>query len=374
MPLFSKKKIEKKQSPAIPPMVVAGVGAVTPVGLDWAMSAASVTCQVRRMGQCDYFRDQVTGQPLTVSRLKTLAPDLPLPDRLNTMAVAAAMQALSPLQDLKSTLPLLMSTPSLRPGFGQQQGEHIFNVVKNALSPELDKKHSGIYCTGHTGGIEAVTYAAWLFESQTAEVCLVGGVDSYMDMDCLDWLNAEGRLKKEGNSFGFIPGEGAGFILLCTPTFAQQHQLIPLGVIRSVGFAEEPLPWYSGKATMGEGLTSALSQTFANIQKLGKLSDVTFCDFNGEAWRTTEWEYAYLRTASFHNDPLDLRHPVECWGDVGAACSPLLIGQAVFELFYQYNKYTSALVWSASDTQTSRAACLLECDTPSSKLRSKNTL
>lgn len=364
--------MKKEQSSAMPPMVVAGVGAVTPVGLDWAMSGASVTCMVRRMGQCDYFRDRMTGQPLSVSRLRTLAPDLPLPDRLNALAVTAAMQAVSPLKDLKSTLPVLMSTPPSRPGFDRQQGERIFKAVEEALSMGLDKKHSGIYCTGHTGGIEAVTFAAWLFGSQAAEACLVGGVDSYMDIDCLDWLNTEGRLKKGGTPFGFIPGEGAGFLLVCTPGFADRHHLTPLGVIRSVGFAEEPLPWYCGKATIGEGLTAALSQTFENRQKPGKLSDVTFCDFNGEAWRATEWEYAYLRTASCHNDPLDLRHPVECWGDVGAASGPLLIGQAAFELFYQYNHYRSALIWSASDTEATRAACLLECGTPSSQLRSKN--
>jgi len=122
--------------------------------------------------------------------------------------------------------------------------------------------------------------------------------------------------------------------------------------------AVEPQPWYSDRPTLGDGLTRALHALFEAEALEGSRADVTYCDLNGESWRVDEWVYAYLRTGKRHGEPLDLRHPAACWGDVGAASGTLLAGLAAFEIARQ-NSTQTMLVWTASDTGPYRTACVL---------------
>jgi 3-oxoacyl-[acyl-carrier-protein] synthase I len=86
---------------------------------------------------------------------------------------------------------------------------------------------------------------------------------------------------------------------------------------------------------------------------------VTYCDLNGESWRVDEWSYAYFRTSNYHGEPLNLQHPADCWGDLGAASGVFLAGFAALDLARLPTNRGIALVWTASDTTADRSACLL---------------
>ncbi|MDY6993602.1 MAG: beta-ketoacyl synthase N-terminal-like domain-containing protein, partial [Pseudomonadota bacterium] len=211
------------------------------------------------------------------------------------------------------------------------------------------------------GGLAALQHAIHLLRERHAPVCLIGGVDSYKDIDTLHWLESLDRLKRDHQPHGFIPGEGSGFVLVCSKAFAQRYNLQPLAEIVALSQAMEPNPWYMGHATQGQGLTQTLHELFDQVvPPYPKKADVVFCDLNGESWRVDEWGYAYLRTGRYHGEPLAIRHPADCWGDVGAATSTLLLGLSTYHLCHRHNLDRTALIWSAADTRPWRAACLLQ--------------
>jgi 3-oxoacyl-[acyl-carrier-protein] synthase-1 len=112
--------------------------------------------------------------------------------------------------------------------------------------------------TGHA----ALVCANKMIRDKKTPVCLVGGVESYMDIDSLHWLEALGRLKGEEFPNGFIAGEGAGFLLVCSRECAAQFEFPQFARIIGASQAIEPKPWYSGEATIGRGLTDAFWQVF----------------------------------------------------------------------------------------------------------------
>lgn len=87
--------------------------------------------------------------------------------------------------------------------------------------------------------------------------------------------------------------------------------------------------------------------------------DVCFADLNGEVWRSSEWEFAYLRNGRRFRDPLNLQHPSDNWGDLGAASAAMLTVLACAELREELRGYRSALVCASADTRPSRSALLL---------------
>src|SRR5262249_57656869 len=140
---------------------------------------------------------------------------------------------------------------------------------------------------------------------------------------------------------------------------ARRHGLPALADVAAVGRGLEPRPWYRRTATQAAGLTQAFWQALDAREAEGEGAAFTYGDLNGEPWRADEWAFAYLRTGKRHGEPLDLRHPADCWGDVGAASGPLLVGLAVRELRRGRPGKDTALVWTASDIRPNRAACLL---------------
>ena len=109
----------------------------------------------------------------------------------------------------------------------------------------------------------------------------------------------------------------------------------------------------------GQGLTSALQKALTVSTPLPKPADWTICDLNGESFRSKEWVYAYLRTGRKHRDPLEIWHPADCYGDVGAASGTVLAGIAIAAWQRNYARGQQALVWTSSDDEY-RSAVLLQ--------------
>ncbi|MFL5349752.1 MAG: beta-ketoacyl synthase N-terminal-like domain-containing protein [Hyalangium sp.] len=346
-------------------VVIAAFGAVTSIGLDAQMTRASVRCGLTRVASDLDIRDNTHGNPVALGLLQVLGKT-PLADRMETLATEAAQEALEPWHRWAESshhppaIPLLLSVPPPRPGFEGQSQSKLARALLRRLGGAVDATQSKLLATGHSGGLSAVAQALLLLQNSRTPACLVGGVDSPRSSDYLHWLDACGRLKRKGQPHGFIPGEGAGFLLLCTKEFAARAHWTPVAEILRVSNTLEPRLWFQGMATQGQGLTEAFWQVLHGTNGPALRADVTYCDLNGESWRSDEWALAYLRTGKHHGEPLNLHHPADCWGDVGAATSPLLLGLAAQALAEQEdNELKTALVWAASDVQPWRAACLL---------------
>ena len=191
------------------------------------------------------------------------------------------------------------------------------------------------------------------------EVVVVGGVESYYDIEALEWLDEAGRLHSEANIDGFVPGEAGAFIVLASRSAAHRFGLPVLGSILSSTVAHEPHPYISDHGVcIGQGLTESIRRTLDVPVSDAKVADWTVCDLNGENFRAMEWMYAYVRTGPKHRDPLELWHPADCLGDLGAATGCVLLSIAIASWQRDYARGDRCLIWCSSDGPE-RAAVLL---------------
>ena len=344
--------------------VIVGLGAQTAVGLNLPANVAVVRAGLNCFRLSDYLLGYKEGEPLKVSQLDSLPKDAAPFERMKSMAVAAAREAIdSWLQcfekDRSPELAVFLSVPAARPGIQDLSGKELIQAVIADLPIRPDKPHCMFTATGNEGGVAALVSAANLIRNGDLQAALVGGVECYHSIETLHWLEAQDRLKLEEQPNGFIPGEGAGFVLLCSRAEAERLRLPVAAELLTAGRGIEPRPWFAEKPTIGEGLTQAFNTIFSDEHCPDERIRVTYCDLNGESWRADEWGYAYVRTGTRHGSPLDLRHPAANWGDVGAASGTLLVALASFELVRYFKARTLALIWAASDIEPYRSACLL---------------
>jgi 3-oxoacyl-[acyl-carrier-protein] synthase-1 len=341
---------------------VLGVGAATSIGLTALATAAAVAGNICRYQHDQSMRHYETGEPVTLAMMSSLPDAWTAIERMLWFARLALEQAVAPLLELLATprVSILLSIPPERPGLSAATLHAGVRAELVRLPFSVVQQACGVYDRGHEGGISALLRARELIEQNACDICIVGGFDCGRDGPFLDWLAQGRRLKSETAPTGLVPGEGAAFLLIGSATVARRYGLTVLAGLSAAYTAVEPHPWYLGRSTQGRGLSEAIGGAFKHGLQEGKRADVTYCDLSGEPWRADEWSMAYLRTAAQHGDPLAIRHPADCWGDVGAASAPLLLVTALLDLQHRRARGDRALVWCASDTRPFRGAALLD--------------
>ncbi|WP_412026038.1 hypothetical protein [Burkholderia cepacia] len=345
------------------PIVVSGFGACTSVGLSAAESCNAVLSGVSRIARHKRYPYARRGGTIALAKQDCLDDNAACASRMTELARRALTDLLSRHDSIlgaasgKSAraVPVLLSLPPERPGLSHADIAFVAGEICNSM-PQLSRSESRFFCSGHTGFIAGLAKSVDLLKTGEVDFCIVGGVDSPLDMDYLHWLDDTDRLKHQDNPFGIVPGEGAVFALLRTDAGRASAENTPRVVLRAVGFAAEPMPWYADQASRGDGLTAAISQCLST----GVRVDNCYGDLTGETWRSAEWDFAFLRNGRQFAHPLDISHPADIWGDTGAASAAMLCMLAHDELMDIVTPRRHSLIFAASDTRLSRAACLLE--------------
>jgi 3-oxoacyl-[acyl-carrier-protein] synthase-1 len=220
----------------------------------------------------------------------------------------------------------------------------------------FDVKYSLATHVGRAGGLTAIDHAADIVASGRAPIMVAGGVDTYRDLFVLGTLDAESRVKSSANLDGFIPGEGAAFLLLATRTSADTFGMTPLFSLSRASQGFEAGDLYSNEVYRGDGLANTIRELFAGGAAQEPVADV-YSSMNGESHWAKEWSVAFLRNKPAFLDTLGTYHPADCYGDVGAACGPAMVALAGAGMRQGYRK-PPALVYGASD-RGSRAAMIV---------------
>jgi 3-oxoacyl-[acyl-carrier-protein] synthase I len=340
---------------------IVGAGAQTPVGRNMLAAAAAVRCGISAYAEHPSIVDEWR-EPMVVARAEWLAESLPLPDRIVTLAIDAAREALQPLGNPVSSLRrrvrmhLALSAESL-PDDGQRQGilERLaIGSAFAALGPEIE-----LVVDGNAGGLLALKNAVLQLRRGDVQLCLVGGADSWLDAERLKAIDAGGRLHSVHCTWGFTPGEGAGFCLIATGSTVRTLDLTPFAEILAVATAQESMLLGTDTVCVGEGLTRAFQAVLNPHHRVAH----SYCDLNGETYRAEEYGFAVCRTSDSFENAGSFTAGAECWGDVGAASSPLAITLALAAWSRGYAKGPVTLAWSSSASRPLRAAALLgQCD------------
>ncbi len=345
---------------AAPEVVVARVGMVTAVGLSAAETSASVRSATMRFSSIDWLDHRF--EPFTVAAvpdagLPPLAPAVaatagltPRDARLLRLGARALAECVGNAGAGTSKPPLVLALPEPE----RQRPVDARQILKlfAAQSGLFDAALSETVATGRAGGLSAIGRAIALVSSGKAKMAVAGGIDSYVDLYTLGTLDLEKRVKSGAHLDGFIPGEGAAFLLLASRPAAAAAGLTPLATLSAPVEAFEKGHLGSKETYKGEGLAAAVQALVASSPPPKPFASV-WSSMNGESHWAKEWGVAFLRSRDAFAETHAMLHPADCYGDAGSASGALLAGLASLDA-----ARGPALVYASSDLGPRAALCV----------------
>jgi 3-oxoacyl-[acyl-carrier-protein] synthase I len=218
----------------------------------------------------------------------------------------------------------------------------------------INLETSSVVPTGRAAGLMAIEAGIRALEEGRAKSVIVGGVDTFLDLKLLAELDAEGRILGPQVMDGFIPGEGAAYLVLKPQGAAgEERPILALGATSM----PDPGHRYGTGPAKGEGLSKTLELLRAHLSPPPPPVNTTFAGFNGENFDAKQWGVARLRHTDFFTPTMSMQHPASSIGDTGAACGAIMSSLAATALA-RGDRTGPALVWAASDRE-SRACALI---------------
>jgi 3-oxoacyl-[acyl-carrier-protein] synthase-1 len=255
---------------------------------------------------------------------------------------------------------VLLLSPAWRPHRWPDLDQRVMKDLARNLGRTLPSG-SGVIAGGRTGIVAALEFVASLVSKNAAGLCIVIGVESFLRQPIVMHYLKEGRVLCGVNSNGFIPGEAACGVLIGRTGATDGPRL----EIRGVGIGMEPSGAGGDRArtVTGDGLTAAIRAALTEAQV--EHYDVAFAlsDLNGERFKFKESIIARARLDRMPPEGrsrrpagyLELWHPIENLGEIGAAIFPCLMGWAFEAGRKDYAPSTTAVLHASEDDGT-RAA------------------
>lgn len=332
---------------------------ITPVGENSEMTAAAVRAGISSYSESDlldvnYNKVKLSQvpQPLLDDCLQeekisgALSSRLARLLQLSTLALMQLKQNLSQLH----SLPVFISLAENINVTDEETKKVFISNLAVQCEIDLDVKNSLTVSTGRAGGLEVIDLAIRYLDSCDGDYVLVGGVDTFYDKSVIDDLLKEGRLNIEGSAEGFIPGEGAAFLLLSRNPVSGVDVVTPY--IFEPGFGYESGHINGSEAYKGDGLSTAISNALGDSE-LQSVSSV-YSSMNGESYFSKEYGVSLIRNDSFFTD-FEINHPADCFGDLGAAICVVMIGLAYVAIQQEKNG-SPYLIYGSSDSALRTAA------------------
>lgn len=337
-----------------PGLAILNTGLVTSVGLGTAAACAAIRAGVSNASETRFLDS--SGERLRAHRV-------PLDDewlgttRLVKMASLAAGEALAGIpREQWGAIALLLCTAEADRHDRPDLDGTLFAALERQLGEEF-AAGSATIPHGRVSVAIALERARELIGAGGVTGVLIVAVDSLLNAAVLRKLEQAGRLLTALNSDGFIPGEAAGAALIGTP--AAQAPILCVGL----GFATETAALESGQPLRAQGLSQAIKTALTEAGREFHEVDLRIADLSGEQYYFKEAALALSRLLRVRREQIDLWHPAECIGEVGAAAGIAVLAVARMALTKNYVPGPVVLAHFASDAGR-RAAVLLEGVTP----------
>lgn len=344
-------------------VVIVGVGMVTSVGVSAAETAASVRAATMSLSETDYrdmrFDRVVIGEvpndalPPLADALERERGITARERRLLQLADRAIRECIAPLGGRRVPLGLCLALPELDTNIALDPA-HVLRRLEIQTGGLVSRQGSDASHRGRAGGILGIGQAVLTIEQGITSYMLAGGMDSYRDAYVLATLDLEKRLKSAANYDGFIPGEGAAFLLLANARVAMADGVPAIARISRAAMGFEAGHLHSTTPYRGDGLASTLAQLAQfSVEPVNEV----YSSMNGESHWAKEWGVSHLRNRGLFAENHRMHHPADCYGDTGAASGPLMGGLAALGIRNNYRR-APALIYGSSD-HGARAAVLV---------------
>ncbi len=334
------------------PIAIERTGLVTPVGLNAPAACAAFRAKVSNPSETRFMGSD--GEWI-------MGHQVPLPQpwrgltRLSKMAAMAIDEALQHVPKAEwGQLPMLLCVAEReRPGRMAGLDDQLFLMIQEELGASF-AAHSMVITQGRVAAAVAMAQARALITQGKAKRVLVAAVDSMLSWSTLKHYFQQHRLLTATNSNGFMPGEGAGAMLI-GGTQASGTQLVCSGV----GFGIEKAHLASEEPLRADGLTRAIKAALEDASCQMHDMDYRITDLAGEQYYFKEAVLASTRTMRVLKEEFDIWHPAECIGEVGAVAGVAILAMASAACQKGYTKGSGILCHMANDAGQ-RAAMTLQ--------------
>lgn len=277
---------------------------------------------------------------------------------LTKLAKMAAMAIDEALEGIPNTewpqMPMILCVAEKeRPGRLEGLDDELFLKIQDELSARFAPQ-STIVTQGRVGVAVALSQARTLIGQAKLPRVLIVATDSLLIWPTLSHYERRARLLTAQNSNGFMPGEGAGALLVCPPA-GRAGELVCTGI----GFAREASHIDSEEPLRADGLSQAVKSALADAGCEMHDMDFRITDNSGEQYYFKEAALALSRGLRQYKEEFDLWHPAECTGEVGATSGLTIVSAARFACALSYAKGQNILAHMATDVGQ-RAALSLQ--------------
>jgi 3-oxoacyl-[acyl-carrier-protein] synthase-1 len=292
-------------------LAITGTGLVTSVGQTAAQSCAAFRAKMSNPTETRFIDSG--GQWIMAHQVELAQPWRGL-SKLAKMAALAIEEA---LQDLPrpqwSSVPLLLCVAEAeRPGRMDGLDDRLFPQIQEELGARF-AADSAIIAQGRVGVAVALLQARKLIAEGGHARVLIAATDSLLTWPTLSHYEREGRLLTERNSNGFMPGEGAGALLI-EPALGQAGELVCSGL----GFGREAAHIDSGEPLRADGLTHAVRAALTDGGLEMHDCDYRIADISGEQYYFKEAALTLNRLLRRRKEDFEIWHAAECVGEVGS--------------------------------------------------------
>ncbi len=340
---------------AKPNLYVADIGIISCLGETTQQTLAAINA-----GISQYSESPVVGKD-RICLTMALVPDSALPPleqslislglsarhrRMLRLASKPLLESLSHLPEGLS-VPLFLALPEDLPGMSPfSSANFIRYLAAQSGVGSINVAASRTLSTGRVGGLQALDLAFRYLNATGEGHALIGGVDTYWDLNSLSFLDSQDRLKTGRSKDGFVAGEGAAFLLLSSAPPESGN----VAAVYYPGLGEEQGHRYSDNPYTGDGLADAMRSAIGYGSQ-GKVRKI-YSSLNGEHFGAREYGVAVIRNSHAFTEDMVLEHPADCIGDIGAAFAPLLMALAAGETSGNH------LVYCSSDGAYRGAVCI----------------
>jgi len=265
--------------------------------------------------------------------------------RLTNMASMAIEEAMAGVPHHEwSSIPILLCVAEEgRPGRVDDLDHQILSAIERDLGVTFGAD-SAIVASGRVSAALALSLARTLLYEHNVSRVLIAATDSLLTWATLTYYENQDRILTTRNSNGFMPGEGAGALLVGRPSGGPQL------VCTGLGFGVEKAHIDSAQPLRGDGLTHAFNKMLAEAGVEMHEMDFRIADLSGEQYYFKEAVLALSRVLRRPKEEFDIWHPAECTGEAGALAGLAIVALADAACRQGFGYGPAILAHMANDT------------------------
>jgi len=287
-------------------------GLVTSVGLSAPASCAAMHAKVSNPSETRFTG--ADGHWIMAHQVQLGTPQRGLAKlaHMGAMAIEEALDGIPRSEWPLVPLLLCIAEPE-RPGRLDGLDDQLFLDIQAALSAQFAPQ-SAIVANGRVGVAAALHRARSLVGADAFQRVLVAAADSFIAWPTLSYYERQDRLLTTENPNGFMPGEGAGALLVGRSS-GVAGELACVGI----GFAHEAATVENSQPLRGDGLAQAMNSALAEARWDLTETCYRIADLSGEQYYFKEASLALSRAIRYRKEDFELWHPAESMGEAGAA-------------------------------------------------------